>query len=114
MCKEYNFIGEFVRKSYKTRINDTRDVIEQSEFIINIKVEKVGAGAYKANNNYYDSRPVRIFCGFLDEGNDELVLIKETNFTIDDINYKGTDYNYLYFVGKNEQIVRSSKLIRLM
>jgi hypothetical protein len=126
MCKEDNFVGEFVGKSYKTRINDKGDVIEHSEFTINIKVEKVGVGAYKANINYYDGRPVRIVCGFLDEENDELILIKETNFTINDIKYKGIDYDYLYFcgkklihknsltVGKNEQIVRSSKLIRLI
>jgi len=119
MCKEDNFIGEFVGKSYKTRINDKGDVIEHSEFTINIKVEKVGVGAYKANINYYDGRPVRIVCGFLDEGNDELILIKETDF-------KTIDYDYLYFcgkklihknsltVGKNEQIVRSSKLIRII
>jgi hypothetical protein len=119
MCKENNFVGEFVGKSYKTIINDKGDVIKQSEFTINIKVEKVGVGAYKANINYYDGLPVRIVCGFLDEGNDELILTLETRSNT-------IAYDYLYFCGKklihknsltvgnNEQIVRSSKLIRII
>lgn len=119
MCKKDNFVGEFIGKSYKTRFNDKGDVIEKSEFTINIKVENIGVGAYAANINYYDGRPVRIVCGFLDKGNDELVLIKETEFKI-------IDYDYLYFCGKklihknsltvgnNEKIVRSSKLKRII
>ena len=68
------FVGEYIGKSFKTRLDAKGDVIEESNTFIYIKIEKVGLGAYKLITVYGDIGTKIIF-GFKDKKN---TIVTET------------------------------------
>jgi hypothetical protein len=117
MCKEKenDFVGEYSGLGFKTRLDVNGNKIEENNVLINIKIEKIGVGAYKIFTNFNDNLIIDTYntLGFIDKNN---TLVSETD--------SGSGFIYIYFDGNKlrhklsvefsgNKVVRVSKLKRV-